>query len=70
MHHVSGLCLVEESICHRILHDSSNAVFIEADFLSYICIRNLTIKGNSFEDIESIKRSESARIMVLLFNGE
>lgn len=70
MHHVSGLRLVEESVGHRILHDSSCAVFVEADFLGYICISNLTIDRNSVEGIESIKRSESARIMVLVFNDE
>ena len=70
MHHVSEFHLVEESICHCILHNSSYAVFVEADFLGYICIGNLTIKRNSIEDIESIQCSESARIMVLLFNDE
>ena len=70
MHHVSGLRLVEEPICHCILHDSSYAVFVEASFLGYICIGNLTIKRDSIEDIESIKGSESAAIMVLLFNDE
>ncbi len=70
MHHISGLRLVEESSCHRMLHDSSCAVFIETDFLGYICVSNLTINRNSLEGLESVKRSESARIMVLLFNDK
>ena len=70
MNHVSGLHLVEESICHCILHDSSYTVFVEADFLSYIYIADLTIKWNSIGDNEPIKRSESASIMVLFSNNE
>ena len=70
MLYVSGLWLIKETVRHCVLHDSSYAVFVEADFLSYIRIGNLTIKRNSIEDIESIKRSESASIMVLLFNDE
>ena len=70
MYHKSGLRLVEESRCHRMLHDSCRAVFVKADLLGYICVSNLTIEWNSLESLESIKRSESARIMVLLFNNE
>ena len=70
MYHVSGLRLVEESGCHRMLHDSCRAVLVEADFLGYICVSNLTIERNSLESLESIKRSKSARIMVLLVNAE
>ena len=70
MHHAAALRLIEESVCHCILHDSCYAVFVEADFLGYLCIVIFTIKRNSIEDIESIKRSESGSIMVLLFNVE
>ena len=70
MYHISGLRLVEEPGCHRMLHNSSCTVFVEAYFLGYICISNLMIERNSLESLESIKRSESARIMVLLFNDE
>ena len=38
MFYGSGFWLVEESIRHCILHDSSYAVFVEADFLGYIRI--------------------------------
>ena len=44
MYHISGLRLVEESRCHRMLHDSCRAVFVEANLLSYIYVRNLTIE--------------------------
>ena len=70
MYRISGLRLVEESRCHRMLHDSCRAVFVKADLLSHICVSNITIEWNSLESLESIKRSESACIMVLLFNDE